>query len=236
MTGPLDIGRRHYPPRPVAATMRWVQRGGRGSGGRPHEAAYPANVSSEWLDQLRKTGATFSGGQGRAYAAEAPDGTRVFVKMLKRQGDRRARFAREAAAYETLEHPGLPAVISHNADRWRDPRATLYLGLELIEGPTLGEAVRQARLALSSAVGLTIELLRIIDFCHTNDVVHRDLKPANIVMSEKGPVVVDLGLSFNSQDSETSDLTRVNEEVGNRFLRLPEHSTGAVVPSATSRK
>jgi serine/threonine-protein kinase len=189
-------------------------------------------VTSEWLDQLRKTGATFSGGQGRAYAAEAPDGTGVFVKMLNRQNDRRARarFAREAAAYETLEHPGLPAVISHNADRWRDSGTTLYLALELIEGPTLGQVVRQTRLDLTAAVGLTIELLQIIDFCHANDVVHRDLKPANIVMGEKGPVIVDFGLSFNAQDSDTSDLTRVNEEVGNRFLRLPEHSTGGRSP------
>lgn len=42
--------------------------------------------------------------------------------------------------------------------------------------------------------------------------------------------MIDFGLSFNSQDPELSDLTRVNEEVGNRFLRLPEHSTGGRSP------
>ena len=35
---------------------------------------------------------------------------------------------------------------------------------------------------------------------------------------------MDFGLSFN--DAEEDDLTRVGEEVGNRFLRLPEHATG----------
>lgn len=35
-------------------------------------------------------------------------------------------------------------------------------------------------------------------------------------------VWVDFGISFNH--TEDDDLTRVNEEVGNRFLRLPEHA------------
>jgi hypothetical protein len=39
------------------------------------------------------------------------------------------------------------------------------------------------------------------------------------------PVLVDLGLSFNDAD-EDDDLTRAGEEVGNRFLRLPEHPSG----------
>jgi hypothetical protein len=36
------------------------------------------------------------------------------------------------------------------------------------------------------------------------------------------PVLVDFGLSFNNAAED--DLTRVNEEIGNRFLRLPEHA------------
>lgn len=189
-------------------------------------------MTSPWLEQLQKTGEVFQGGQGHSYAAVLPDGTKVFVKVLKHQKNKRARarFAREAAAYETLEHPGLPAVLNHNAHDWRAPSTELYLALEFIEGETLAEQVRRGTSDLRSAVAQTIELLKIMEYCHVSDIVHRDLKPANIVIAKSGPKIVDFGLSFNAQDSDTSDLTRVNEEVGNRFLRLPEHSTGGRSP------
>jgi serine/threonine protein kinase len=59
------------------------------------------------------------------------------------------------------------------------------------------------------------------------NVTHRDIKPANVALRNDDitkPVLVDFGLSFN--DSDADDLTRVGEEVGNRFLRLPEHAFG----------
>ncbi|HWA67816.1 MAG TPA: hypothetical protein VG899_15750 [Mycobacteriales bacterium] len=65
--------------------------------------------------------------------------------------------------------------------------------------------------------------------------MHRDIKPANVMLRAGSPadaVIVDFGLSFNSSDPDQSDLTRINEEVGNRFLRLPEHSTGGRSPIA----
>jgi hypothetical protein len=60
------------------------------------------------------------------------------------------------------------------------------------------------------------------------------VKPANVVLRNDdltAPVLVDFGLSFN--DSDEDDLTRVNEEVGNRFLRLPEHAFGGSTRKAT---
>jgi serine/threonine protein kinase len=50
---------------------------------------------------------------------------------------------------------------------------------------------------------------------------------ANIVLrgaNLAAPVLVDFGLSFN--DEAEDDLTRVGDEIGNRFLRLPEHTLG----------
>jgi serine/threonine-protein kinase len=41
---------------------------------------------------------------------------------------------------------------------------------------------------------------------------------------------VDFGLSFNDKDQD--DLTRVNEEVGNRFLYLPEQARGGRFPTS----
>ncbi|MBB5167643.1 hypothetical protein [Mycobacterium sp. AZCC_0083] len=57
--------------------------------------------------------------------------------------------------------------------------------------------------------------------------MHGDVKPTNVVLrggDVMRPVLVDFGLSFNN--AEEDDGTRVGEEVGSRFLRLPEHATG----------
>jgi serine/threonine protein kinase len=69
------------------------------------------------------------------------NGPRVFVKTLRpdRLGDRRARgrFHREVGIYETLDGLGLPTLIDHNADRFKDGRTPLYLVTELIDGVNL---------------------------------------------------------------------------------------------------
>ena len=88
----------------------------------------------------------FAGGQGESFLATSigdPDST-VFVKTLRHQTNMRARkrFLREAAAYETLEPVGIPRLIDHNADNWRDPRTPLYLILDYVPGPTLAAMVR----------------------------------------------------------------------------------------------
>ena len=156
----------------------------------------------------------------------------VFIKEL-RQNEHpaaRGRFAREVHAYETLQHPGLPRLIEHNANDWRDKRIALYLVLENVEGLSLADFIKQRGVATpDEALHFADRLSEIVEFCHNQEVVHRDLKPSNIQVRADNladPVIVDFGLSFNSRDPDTSDLTRANEEVGNRFLRLPEHSTG----------
>ena len=71
------------------------------------------------------------------------------------------------------------------------------------------------------------KLAEVIHQCHQYNVLHRDIKPSNIVLrggNLAAPLLVDFGLSFN--DEEEDDLTRVGEEIGNRFLRLPEHTLG----------
>ena len=78
------------------------------------------------------------------------------------------------------------------------------------------------------------ELASVLNRCHENDFTHRDLKPANIVLRNSDittPVLVDFGLSFNNAE-EDNPLTRLNEEVGNRFLRLPEHRRGGRAPAS----
>jgi len=167
-----------------------------------------------------------------SFLASAVDGSgrHAFIKTLRRPNSRhaRGRFRREVAAYETLAGLGPPALIEHNAEFWEDGRTPLYMAIEYIDGPTLLALVRESGPAsVGDAFACLRKLAAVLQRVHQNGVVHRDIKPANVVLRGADitqPVFVDFGLSFNSDGDD--DLTRVGEEIGNRFLRLPEHSTG----------
>ncbi len=105
----------------------------------------------------------------------------------------------------------------------------MFLVVDWVDGTTLAKHVRSnGPVPLPVSIGLLHQLAATLGCCHGMGVVHRDVKPANIMLygrSLDAPVLVDFGLSFNNVDFD--DLTRVGEEVGNRFLRLPEHAFGA---------
>lgn len=153
-----------------------------------------------------------------------------FLKILRSQNDpnRRRRMFREVAAYKTLTHRGIPKLIDSNADHYDDLAYKLYLVTEYVEGTTLEERITSAPLSSDDAVKVVTGVLEIVGYCHSAGVLHRDIKPDNVMLragSLSEPVLVDFGLSFN--EVEAQPLTTLPaEEVGNRFLRLPEFSVG----------
>jgi eukaryotic-like serine/threonine-protein kinase len=178
----------------------------------------------------RTSGRRLRGGQCTSFiVTRDATGEGGFLKLLTRNGDSkaRARFRREVVAYETLTAPNLPALLEHNAQQWGDRDVQLYLVLEPIQGPNLGEHVRTTGpIDLETALLMIMSLLGTLESCHSEGTIHRDIKPANVMLRNGDPtkpVLVDFGLSFNA-DSDLDDLTRVGEEVGNRFLRLPEQA------------
>jgi serine/threonine-protein kinase len=155
------------------------------------------------------------------------EGQQHFLKILRQQNDpsRRSRMFREISAYRTLEHSGIPKLFDSNADAYDDLTYKLYLVTEYVPGPTLQLMVaRQGRLSARSAVDLARRILRILEYSHSEDIVHRDIKPDNMILrfgALEEPVLVDFGLSFNA-DTDDPSKTASSEELGNRFLRLPE--------------
>ena len=171
------------------------------------------------------------GGQGTTFLVTPRAGNiaqgQYVLKILNSQNDpdRRGRMYREVAALRTLNNSGVPIVVESNAEQYADHQEPLYLVTEFIDGQTLEKRVASERMILSDAVKMLMRLTGIVTYCHELEVVHRDIKPDNVVLrgnSVADPVLLDFGQSFNREATEKSALTCTGQQLGNRFLALPE--------------
>ena len=159
------------------------------------------------------------GGMGVVHLAQAPDGRRVALKVLRPHivGDEEARqrLAREVASLQRVRSPRIAEVI--DADPWgRLPYvATRYVpGLSLHqhlreEGPILGEDLRLLAQGLAEAVIAV----------HSVGVLHRDIKPSNILLEGRAPVLIDFGLARLADDPR---LTQTGWLLGTPGYLAPE--------------
>ena len=183
-----------------------------------------------WSDNWECIREISEGGQGIAMqACRKSDKQEGFLKVVRdpKNSERRKRFFREASAYDTMDSPGIPRLIESNAYRHDDSEVVPYIVTEFIDGPTLHHwRQAQSRVQLETSIKTTRELLQILTACHNSDLVHRDVKPDNVVLARNDPgrpVLLDFGLNF--QKAANHDLvTEQGQELGNRFLRLPELS------------
>ena len=186
-----------------------------------------------WSDNWASIQEYVGGGQGETRRVRRKrDGQEGFLKVIRRRDDpeRRGRFFREASAYDTMKSSGIPRLVESNAHLHDDNEIVPYIVTEFIEGPTLHQwRQAQSLVELGIAIRTTRELLVILTMCHASGLVHRDIKPDNIVLAngDSGrPVLLDFGLNFHR--AAKNDLaTEQGQELGNRFLRLPELSAGS---------
>lgn len=197
-------------------------------------------MSNVWVDdkkwELAWTGREElgQGGQGVTRRVEHNEtGAVGCMKLLSKQRDaeRRLRFFREATAYDTCLHPLIPRLIASNAHNHADPDCKLFLVTEFIPGPTLSKRIEEGGpLSWEEGLNLTLELLKAVVYIHDKEWVHRDIKSDNIILKNgviAAPVLLDFGLSYKDGVADTLN-TEHGQEIGNRFLRLPELSIGSM--------
>jgi len=185
------------------------------------------------------------GGMGEVYRARDTTLKRdVALKVLPatflRDGDRMARFQREAEVLASLDHPNIGHI--HGIVDSEDSRG---LVLALIEGPTLADRIQAGPLPLEEAIAIAKQIIEALEYAHDRGVVHRDLKPANIKITLDGVVkVLDFGLAKVLEDepppsslvnSPTLTLghTRTGVILGTAAYMSPEQAVGRPVDRRT---
>ncbi|MFN3474769.1 MAG: protein kinase domain-containing protein [Blastomonas sp.] len=190
--------------------------------------------AARWRDRWSIVENLVGGGQGDAFRAErGADGQVGFLKVLKAKtvSERRSRFFREASAYDSFAIDGIPRLVESNAHRHGDLAFEPYIVTEFVSGPTL-TTWRAANVpSIDEALAVTRRVLDILRDCHAQGCVHRDVKPDNIILRDgdpSGACLLDFGLSYH-EAAEADFRTEDGQEVGNRFLRLPELSAGSAL-------
>src|SRR4029450_3939778 len=137
-----------------------------------------------------------AGGMGEVYRAlDVKLGRDVAVKvlpaLLAHDTTRIARFKREAQILPTLNPPHIAAIYA-----LQESEDVVALVLELVDGATLADRIRQGRLAMHDALTIARQTAEALEAAHAKGIIHRDLKPANIKAPQGGTVkVLDFGLA-----------------------------------------
>jgi hypothetical protein len=158
---------------------------------------------------------------------------------LASDGERLARFEREARLLASLSHQNIGAI--HGLE---DSSGAPCLVLELIPGETLAERIAAGPLPLEEAVGICRQIARALEAAHENGILHRDLKPANIKVTPDGTVkVLDFGLAkaFSVDGSSgvshsptiTTGGTRDGVLLGTAGYMSPEQARGRPLDART---
>jgi formylglycine-generating enzyme required for sulfatase activity len=141
------------------------------------------------------------GGFSRTYASEdadrlnAPCVIKQFFPQVQGTGQRTkaAEFFKEEAfrLYELGEnHTQIPRLLAYF-----EQGSSLYLVQEFIQGQTLLQELQQQTYGEVEIRELLADLLPVLEFIHTHNVIHRDIKPENIIrrIGDEKPVLIDFG-------------------------------------------
>ena len=110
-----------------------------------------------------------------------------------------ARFEREARSISSLNHPNICTLydVGHENE-------IHYLVMELIEGESLGDRVRQGPLPVDKVLEIGTQIASALEAAHDQGIVHRDLKPDNVMLTKSGAKLLDFGLAKTGSSGETT--------------------------------
>ncbi len=171
-----------------------------------------------------------AGGMGVVYLGSDRRGQRVALKVIRpdlaEDQEFRSRFAREVSAARRIRGGCTARLVAADLEADRPWFATQY-----VPGPSLHDKVaEEGPMSAADVAAVGAALSEGLVAVHEAGVVHRDLKPSNILLSPKGPRIIDFGIAWATG---ASTLTHVGTAVGSPGFLAPEQVRGAAVTPAT---
>jgi serine/threonine protein kinase/tetratricopeptide (TPR) repeat protein len=167
------------------------------------------------------------GGMGVVYAARDEKlGRTVALKTMSSLANdetARKRFWREARAAASVSHPNVCQIYEIGEDA-----GELFIAMELLEGTSLADEMRQGPMSVSRATTIGLGMLSALSALHTRGVIHRDLKPSNVFLTTHGVKLLDFGLARPELTGEVSvnAITQTGMLMGTPRYMAPELVTG----------
>jgi len=199
----------------------------------------PPSITGSAIGPYRLLRELGQGGMGTVWLADRPENEikrpvalKLPILTLHNNSSIAERFARERDILAQLTHPNIARLYDAGVTDQGQP----YLALEFVEGEPLTAYCDHRRLDLKSRLRLFLQILRAVQYAHTNLIVHRDLKPANILVTQAGEVrLLDFGIAklLTAGEANETELTRI----GGRALTLdyasPEQILGETITTAS---
>jgi len=169
---------------------------------------------------------------GEVYVAEDTTlGRKVALKVLRPDvagsPERRDRFQREARAVAALNHPNI--VTLYSVEEAED---VLFLTMELVQGQSLRELLRDGPLPLARTLALAAQVCEGLCTAHAAGILHRDLKPDNLIVTVEDRVkILDFGLAklltpAPGGDPDAATMSSPGMTVGTAGYMAPEQALG----------
>jgi tetratricopeptide (TPR) repeat protein/predicted Ser/Thr protein kinase len=177
---------------------------------------------------LEKLGA---GGMGVVYKAEDTKLKRIVaLKFLSPQAlgteEERVRFAREAQAAASLNHPNICTI--HEID---EADGETFIAMEYVDGVTLREKTSSGPLRPDEAIAICLQVGEALHMAHEKGVIHRDVKSGNIMVTSDSQVkIMDFGLAKLGGESK---ITKTGAAVGTVAYMSPEQARGEETDART---
>ncbi len=139
-----------------------------------------------------------------------------------------ARFRAEARHAGALSHEGIAHVYDYCEP---DPPHPPFLVMELVDGPSLAEALADGPVDPARAMDIVAQTAAGLHAAHLAGLVHRDIKPGNLLLSRSGIVkITDFGISHAAG---SAPITSTGMLVGTAGYLAPERVGGAQATPAS---
>ncbi len=160
-------------------------------------------LGSPRFEPLRVLG---EGGSGIVYEVRdrSVAGETFALKVLRAElapsEKERRRFLAEAERMQRLDADGLVKLLESGLL----PDGRPYLAMPLLDGETLADRLERGPLPALVAARYFAKLASAVHALHQAGMVHRDVKPENVMLVDDSPVLLDVGIARDIDDSATT--------------------------------